>query len=258
MGLARTLLQHSTDNEAEAFEIFQKELDRSVDSLHKDLLLFQMGKEYRKLHKWDQSIQALHQLCPSSNRPDGTMLPGASKTMAQTYLEQYCTDTSLDIDQRTVILRHATEHATQVDRVSTEMHLIHAQVFYFNGGKRQAYRHLELYLDARLAGCKLSCYTCKQRVRHGSVPFSCASCKVASYCGRKHQKMTYKNERICHKVFCPVLGYWRIAKKEQQEQKKPEKQKKQKGLTNDDRSEYARVFDAFFENICPHVKTWVP
>ena len=70
--------------------------------------------------------------------------------------------------------------------------------------------------------------------------------------------MTYKNERICHKVFCPVLGYWRIAKKEQQEQKKPEKQKKQKGLTNDDRNEYARVFDTFFENICPHVKTWVP
>ncbi len=67
--------------------------------------------------------------------------------------------------------------------------------------------------------------------------------------------MTYKNQRICHKVLCPLLGYWRMAKKKQKEQTK---QKTQKGLTNDDRSEYARVFDTFFENICPHVKTWVP
>ena len=63
--------------------------------------------------------------------------------------------------------------------------------------------------------------------------------------------MTYKNQRICHKVLCPLLGYWRMAKKKQKEQKK---QKKQKGLTNEDRCEYVRVFDTFFESIGPHMK----
>ena len=151
----------------------------------------------------------------------------------------------MDIDQRTEILCHANTYSNQVDEVSTEMYLTHAQLFCFNGDKHEAYRHLELYLDARLAECKLSCYTCQQQVRHGSVPFSCASCKVASYCGRKHQKMTWKNERICHKVLCPLLGYWRMAQK---------KQKKHKGHTSEERCEYERVFDTFFESICPHVK----
>jgi len=131
----------------------------------------------------------------------------------------------------------------RVHIVSTEMHLIFAQLFYFNGDKQQAYHHLELYLDARLAECKLGCYTCQQRVRHGSVPFSCASCRVASYCGRKHQKMTWKNERICHKVLCPLFGYWRMVKK---------KQKKHKGLTDEDRCECKRVFETFYDSICPH------
>ena len=147
-------------------------------------------------------------------------------------------------DQRTVILCHSKLYSLQVDEVSTEMHLTQAHLFYFSGDKQhQAYHHLELYLDACLAECKLSCYSCKQRVRHGSVLFSCASCIVASYCGRKHQKLTWKNERICHKVLCPLLGYWRMEK---------EKWKKHKGLTNEDRSEYVRVFETFFESICHH------
>ena len=278
MDLATTLLRHSTDNEAEAFAIFQEELDRYVDPLGKETILFkmgtwyrklnkwdqsikarrvdplrrekilfQMGEWYRKLHQWDQSIEALHQLCLSATRPDSAMLPQANQAMAQTYLEQYCTDTTLDIAQRTEILRHATEHSNQVDEVSTKMHLTQAQLFYFNVDKQQAYHHLELYLDARLAACKLTCYTCKQRVRPGSVPFTCASCGVASYCGRRHQKMTWKNERICHRVLCPLLGYWRVSKK---------KRKKRHGFTNEDRHrrEYERVFDTFFESICPHMK----
>mmetsp|Transcript_17968 Transcript_17968/g.26720 ORF Transcript_17968/g.26720 Transcript_17968/m.26720 type:complete len:108 (-) Transcript_17968:183-506(-) len=53
--------------------------------------------------------------------------------------------------------------------------------------------------------------------------------------------MTWKNERICHKVLCPLLGYWRMAK---------QKQKKHKGLTDEDRREYERVFETFFESIC--------
>ena len=106
------------------------------------------------------------------------MLPRANIVMAQTCLEQYYTDTTLDIDQRTEILCHANTYSNQVDEVSTAMYLTQAQLFYFNGDKQHAYHHLELYLDARLAECKLSCYTCQQRVRHGSVPFSCASCKV--------------------------------------------------------------------------------
>ena len=101
VGLANNLLQHSADNEAEAFAIFQEELDRCVDPLCREEIIIQMGTEYRKFNKWDQSIDALHQLCLSSTRPPhGTMLPQANEAMAQTYLEQYCTDTTLDIDQR--------------------------------------------------------------------------------------------------------------------------------------------------------------
>jgi hypothetical protein len=170
--------------------------------------------------------------------------------MAQTYLERYYTDTTLDIDQRSKYLCHAADHAAMVkvaeDKFSSEMHLIDAQLYYFEGNKEQAYLHLELYLDVFFVECKLTCYTCKQRVRTGSVPFSCASCRVASYCDRKHQKMTWKKERICHKVLCPLLGYWRVARK---------KHKKRKVLTNENRREYETLVEAFFESICPHVKT---
>ena len=252
MDMATNLLKHSAANEAEAFAIFQEELDRCVDPLCRKMILFQMGTWYRKLSKWDQSIEAFHQLSGlSSTHPHGAM--------AQTCLEQYCTDTTLDIDQCTKILSHATYHFNQVDEVSTtEMQLTQAQLFYFNGDKHEAYHHLELYLDARLAECKLSCYTCAQRVRHGSVPFSCESCRVASYCCRKHQKLTWKYERICHKVLCPLLGYWRMTKKKETKDTTKKKQKKHKGLRNEDRREYERVFETFFESICPHVKACVP
>jgi len=216
------------------------------------MIRIDMGTGYRKIKKWDQSIEALHQLCLSSSTcPDGTMLSQATGAMAQTYLEQYCTDTTLTIDQRTETLCQAKIYSLQVDGVSTEMHLTQAQLNYVNGDRHEAYRHLELYLDARLTGCKLSCYSCKQRVRHGSVPFSCASCLVASYCGRKHQKLTWKNERICHKVLYPLFGYWRMAKK-------GKKRRESNGKGSEDRCEYVRVFETFFESICPHVKTCVP
>jgi len=245
VGLAPTLLRHSADNEDEAFAIFQEELDRCVNQVDRTMINLEMSMEYRKVDKWDQSIEALHRLYLNTLRPDGSTLYLVDEGMAQTYLEQYCTDTTLDIDQRTEILCKAKMSSLRVHFISTEMHLIFAQLFYVNGDKRQAYYHLELYLDGRLAQCKLKCYTCEQRVRHGSVPFSCASCRVASYCGRKHQKLTWKNERICHKVLCPLFGYWRMAKK---------KQKTHKGLqlTNEDQCEYERVFDTFFESICPH------
>ena len=242
-GLATSLLKHSAANEDEAITIFQEELDRCIDPIRRVEILFHMGAWYRELNKFDQSIETLHQLCLNSTRTDGKMLLQANEAMAQTYLEQYCNDTTLTINQRTHILRHATEYSVQVDEDSTEMQLILAQLFYFHGKTHEAYGHLELYLDARSAACKLTCYTCEQWVRHGSVPFSCASCRVASYCDRKHQKMTWKNERICHRVLCPLLGYWRVSKK---------KLKKSHELTTEDRHEYERVFDTFFKSICPH------
>ena len=248
VSFATLLLKDSAANEAEAFAIFHEELDRCVDPIPKEIILLQIGTWYRKLHKWEQSIESLHQLsCLSATRPDSAMLPQANQAMAQTYLEQYCTDTTLTIDQQTEILCHANTCSNQVDECSTKMHLTQAQLFYFNVDKQQAYHHLELYLDARLAACKLTCYTCKQRVRPGSVPFTCASCGVASYCDRRHQKMTWKNERICHRVLCPLLGYWRVSKK---------KQKKRHGFTNEDRRKCEKVFDTFFESIriCLHVK----
>ncbi len=87
--LAITLLRHSAKNEAEAFAIFQEELDRCVDPLNRKMILNNMGTECRKLNKWDQSIEALHQLCFSATRPGGTMLSHAKQQfqIAQTYLE---------------------------------------------------------------------------------------------------------------------------------------------------------------------------
>ena len=77
--------------------------------------------------------------------------------MAQTYLEKYCTDVILSITERTQMLGLTTMHAERVDAVITDMHLIRAQLFYITGDKQQAYRNLELYLDARLLDCKLKC-----------------------------------------------------------------------------------------------------
>ena len=133
MELARILLRHSTDNEDEAFAIFQEGLERCVDPLCREMILFQMGTWYRKLSKWDQSIETLRRICLR----DGTILSQANQAMAQTYLEQYryCTDNTLTTDQRTQILRHVTDHSLQVDECSTEMHLTQAQLFYFNGDK---------------------------------------------------------------------------------------------------------------------------
>ena len=85
--VATTLLRHTTANEAEAFAIFQEELDRFRDPLRCDRprceeILFQMGRWYRKLNKWNQSIEALHQLRLSATHPRGTMLSRANEAMA--------------------------------------------------------------------------------------------------------------------------------------------------------------------------------
>ena len=162
--LGQALLRRSKDNEVEAIEIFEKELDRTVyPSDEREEMHFTMGTEYRKLKKWNRSIKHLQKL---------TLLSQADEAMAQAYLEQYCTDVTLGIPKRTQMLQFATMHAQSVDAVTTDMHLLRAQLFYFNGDKHQAYRQLELYLDARLLDCKLKCYTCDQRIRTGSVPFS--------------------------------------------------------------------------------------
>ena len=71
---------------------------------------------------------------------------------------------------------------------------------------------------------------------------------IASYCGRKNQKLTWKNDRISHQVLCPLLGHWRMAKK-------GKKGRERNGIGNGDRSEDAvRVFETCFESICPRVK----
>ena len=53
---------------------------------------------------------------------------------------------------------------------------------------------------------------------------------------------------MCHKVFCPLLGYWRATKK----------RRKRDGNANEDQSEYVRVFEIFFRSICPHTKVGIP
>ena len=252
--LGQALLRRRKGNEVEAFQIFQTEMNdffgarfhTSLDIELEEILLC-MGVESRKLKKWSQSIEYLEKLI--AIRESDTMQSQANKAMAETYLEQYCTDTTLDIDQRTQILQLATTYAQSVDVETTDMHLIRAQLFYVNDGDKQhAYQQLELYLDVSLLDCKLKCYTCDQRIRSGSVPFSCACCKVASYCDRRHQKMTWKKERICHRVLCPLLGYWRKAKKRQ----------RRNGSAKEDLYVHEMIFDTFFESICPSVNSSDP
>jgi hypothetical protein len=62
--------------------------------------------------------------------------------------------------------------------------------------------------------------------------------------------MTWKNERICHRVLCPLLGYWRRANKRK-------RRRESTGERDEDRSEYVRVFETFFESICPYAKKCV-
>lgn len=85
--------------------------------------------------------------------------------MIWTYLEQFCADETLNIDQRKEVIHKATNYSQKVDEVSTVLHLIRVQLFYFNGDTKRAYHHLELYFDGRLTECKLKCYNRKQRVR---------------------------------------------------------------------------------------------
>jgi len=71
-----------------------------------------MGGEYRNIKKWKQSIETL-QLCPSATPCNGKSIISpstANKAMAETYLEQHCTDTTLDIDQRRDILKLAAAY----------------------------------------------------------------------------------------------------------------------------------------------------
>ena len=237
LDLALALLKkHSAANEAEAFQIFQKELDNCQHS-DRQMILFHMGEEYSKLKQWKEANKTL-QLCLFASRKKTTAISlKANEVLAKTYLEQYCVDAALDTYQRREVLKLATSYSRKAkpSEITTGMHLTRSQLFYFNGDKQQAYRHLEKYLDARLAECKLHCYTCEQRVRTGSVPRKCESCKVALYCDSEHQKMTWKNERLCHKVLCPLLGFWRKARK------------KKDGMS-EDRCE--SVFRTFFSAIC--------
>jgi len=208
------LKKHSAANEAEAFEIFQKEL-ANCQHPDREIILFHMGEEYSKRKQWKQAVKTL-QLCLSVSRKKTTAItPKANEVLAKTYLEQYCVDDALDTDQRREVLKLATSYSRKAkpSEITTGMHLTRSQLFYFNNDKHRAYQHLKKYLDARLDECKHCCYTCEQRVRTGSVPRKCESCKVALYCDSEHQKMSWKNERICHKVLCPLLGFWRKARK---------------------------------------------
>jgi hypothetical protein len=113
--LGQALLRRSRGNEVEAFEIFQTEMNdffgarsqTSVDIEIEEILLC-MGVESIRLKKWSQSIEYLETLI--AVRESDTMQSQVYKAMAETYLEQYCTDTTLDADQPTQILQLATAY----------------------------------------------------------------------------------------------------------------------------------------------------
>jgi len=101
--LGEALLNQSADNESKASELFKKALNARMHSSFKDYLHFIMGEKYRYLNKRDQSIYQYQSSCVISDKEN--------EAMAQTYLEQYCTDTTLDIHQRNEILKLATEYS---------------------------------------------------------------------------------------------------------------------------------------------------
>jgi len=167
--------------EEEAFAVFQAELDHCENPIHIRDILYQTGTEYRELKKWNQSVEYLEKSCLELDVPEEEIrqsLCMINEAIAQTYLEQYCSDINLDIKQRTDQLNLATAYtmyAQSVDEETPGMHLIRSQLFYFNGDKHRAYEQLKLYLDARLIDFKLKCYTCEQRIRHGSISLPVAN-----------------------------------------------------------------------------------
>ena len=134
--------------DGEAFAVFQAELDHCDNPNHILDILYQMITEYRKLKKWNQSIEylgksrlkleGLDKMLSSEQDIAKITQSMINEAIAQTYLEQYCSDTNLDIKQRTDLLNLATAntmYAQSVDEETPGMHLIRSQLFYFNGDK---------------------------------------------------------------------------------------------------------------------------
>jgi len=95
--LGTALLRRSKDEEA--FAVFQTELDHCEKPSHRRKILYQMGTEYRKLKKWNQSIECLEKICLAEQDSTKITQSVVNEAIAQTYLEQYCTDATLDIKQ---------------------------------------------------------------------------------------------------------------------------------------------------------------
>ena len=208
----KALLRHSAKNEAEAIGAFQAALvSFELSGDKREEILFEMAAGCRILEKWSQFIHTLRQLFICVSRAKSKMLSEANIAMTKTYLEQCCTDASLDINQRAEILHEATEYSQKVDQVSMEMYRIHTQLFYFNGDKPHAYLHLESYLDGHLAECKLKCYTCQQRVRKGSV-LSVARAAGSHHIAEGSTKSSHGRKSVfligCS-VPCLDIGGWR-------------------------------------------------
>lgn len=168
----------SADNKAEAIQLFWKVLDSRTQQSDQDYIHSGMGEEYRKLNKFDQAIHHFQCCC--------VILDKMNEALGQTY--------SISSNTVPILLwttKLATVHSQKVDNITTITHPIHAQLFYFNGGRIKACGYLKHYVSARLTECKHNCYSCKQQVGNKKwfgltfILFGCGRYRVALYCKTK-------------------------------------------------------------------------
>jgi len=223
--LLEALAKESKVNEEQAMEI----LDRAVANSNAKGsfgLFLQAGITFRSFGRWNDASYFFARAKGLDVETEENAVEAlhyqnlAIQEEQSTYLEQYCSDTTLSNESRNTILQDLVDSCDPKVFLDTKsiylkcgsqkMHysrskvlLYGSQVLYYSGNKEKAFTTLKEYLDWRVYECKSSCYSCKQRVRDGSVPFKCENCRVAVYCDRKHQALTWNRERICHRVSAP-------------------------------------------------------
>jgi len=205
LGIA--LLRTKTKNPKEAFRYFAKALDAftkagNMKELQNTLIC--MANEYRKLNQLDLSLQCIER-CQSlavQSRLD------VCKEAHCNALLEYAYDTTLSYSQRKLYFDKARSivENTIDDCASATVNLTRARLYNLGGNQNEARTSLVKYVHVRLELCELNCYTCKQKVKEGTVPLMCQTCLVALYCNKKHQALSWNDDRICHKVLCPLLA----------------------------------------------------
>jgi len=214
-------------HEKEAIEMFQKSygiLDTYDDPGEMSWTLCQLGEAYTRIEAWDDAITALEQSISITESIDFELdrnerQSQAYQVLGQTYIEQYCSDESLDgvPETRDEGIRKAlvfSERSIEIRRGNDpSIYLDLAQEHYFLGDTEKAQVVLKKYLDLTVELGSSCCQACHQSCAKDETVMVCVGCLVTRYCSQAHQRRAWKKGRLCHKVMCPLLQRWRRLQK---------------------------------------------